>query len=63
MHFDTVQANAIKLSRNHPLIQEKVNDYFLLKKISPSSVKGPPLYLTNQIAALGSIGELLSSTL
>ena len=31
MHFDTVQGNATKLSRNHPLIQEKLNDYFFVE--------------------------------
>jgi hypothetical protein len=63
MHFDTVQANATKLSRNHPLIQEKVDDYFFSKKISPSPAKARAMYLTNEIAAFGSIGEVLNSIL
>jgi len=34
MHIDTVQVSATKLSREHPLIQEKVNDCFLSKKMA-----------------------------
>jgi hypothetical protein len=62
MHFDTVQANATKLSRSHPLIQENVNDYFLPKKIDPPPAKGRTMYLTDEITAFGSIGEVLNST-
>ncbi len=62
MHFDTVRASASKLSRDHPLIQEKVKDYFLSKKIDLPPSKGLPVYLTNQIAAFNSIEKLLNST-
>ena len=41
MHFHTIQANATKLSMNLPLIQEKVNGYFLSEKIGPSPSKRP----------------------
>jgi hypothetical protein len=62
MNFDTVQANATKLSRNHPLIQKTVNDYFFRKKFDPPPAKGRTMYLTNEIAAFGSIGKVLNST-
>jgi hypothetical protein len=63
MHFHTIRANAIKLSSNSSFIKEKVKDYFFPESIGSSSAKSPPLCLTNQISATGSIGELLSSTL
>ena len=36
---------------------------FVEKNIGPPPAKGPPVYLTNEITAFGSIEELLSSTL
>ena len=51
MHLDRVRASAAKLSRNLPLIQEKVESYFFPEIISPSPLpKDPPLFPSNGIA-------------
>jgi hypothetical protein len=47
MHLDTVRANATKLFRDHPLIQEEVNGYFLSKK-HRSSAYNRPAYVSDQ---------------
>ncbi len=60
MHFDTVRANATKLCRIYSFVQRKVNDYFLPKKIDHPPAKGRTMYVTNEIAAFGSIGEVLA---
>ena len=57
MHLDTVSASAAKISRNPPLIQEKVEGYFFPEMIGPCPPppppkKDPPLFPTNGIAAL-----------
>jgi hypothetical protein len=62
MHFHTIRANATKLSREHLLIQRKVNDYFLPKKNLSSTCKRPDYVSDNEIAAFDSIGEVLNST-
>lgn len=62
MHFDTVRINATKLWKVYSFVQGKVNDYFLPEKNRNSPAKGPIVYLTNEIAAFGSIGEVLNST-
>jgi hypothetical protein len=62
MHFHTVRANATKLCRVYSFVQKKVNYYFSPKKIDPLPAKGRGMYLANEIAAFGSIGEVLNST-
>jgi hypothetical protein len=59
MHFDTVRANATKLCRVYSFVQRKTNNYFLPKKIDHPPAKGRTIYLTNEIAAFGSIREVL----
>ena len=50
MHLDTVRASAVKLSRDPPLIQEKVVGYFFPENYKSFPPPRPPRFPTNEIA-------------
>jgi hypothetical protein len=61
MHSIPVKPSVTKLSMAYPYVQGKVIGYFLPKKIDPPPAKGRTMFLTNEIAAFGGMGELLTA--